>query len=164
MKVKEEATGLESYTEYEQSWPYTGQVKLSETRLAGKGNAGVLKRTQVTLGCYQVGGSTPTTGCPANTTGLRYFVFPLKTVESSWDLNGVAMPVIETTRTYAGTSEVGGAVRQFGDLTGLQVDILQGGVLKHRKVTANEYHPAKTTGSQWQIGRLKKATVTSTQY
>jgi hypothetical protein len=63
-----------------------------------------------------------------------------------------------------GYADQSGVVRQYGDLTRLQVDILQAGVLKNRKVTVNEYHPAKTTGTDWQIGRLKKATVTSTRY
>lgn len=164
MKVKEEGTGLEAYTEYAQIWPFTGQVTLSETRLTGKGNAGVLKRSVLTLGCYLTGGAAATTGCPDSTIGLRYFVFTQKETESSWDLNGAVMPVVETTRAYMGSPETSGAVRQFGDLTGVQVDVLQGGVLKQRKSTVNEYHPAKTGAGQWQLGRLKKASVTSSQY
>lgn len=74
------------------------------------------------------------------------------------------MPVVQTYPGYAGTADTGGAVRQFGDLTNLRVDVLQGGVLKQRKVTTNEYHPAKTGAGQWQLGRLKKASVTSSQY
>lgn len=162
--VKEDATGLESYTEYSQTWPYVGQAVVSETRLAGKGNGGRLKRSVFALGCYQTMGAAATSGCPANTAGLVYHVFPVKVTESSWDLNGTAMPVVETTRAYAGTADTAGAVRQFGDLTGVQVDVLQGEVLKQRKVTTNEYHPAKTGAGQWQLGRLKKASVTSSQY
>ena len=92
-----------------------------------------------------------------------YHVFPQKVTESSWDYNGTAMPSVETTRTLTGTPVNGGGSKQFGDITGLSVEIRQAGVLKHKKETVNEYHPAKTTGTDWQIGRLKKATVTSTQ-
>lgn len=164
MTVKEEATGVETLTEYPQVHPYVGQATKSETRLANAGNAGVLKRTEVAYGCYQTMGAAASSGCPLATPGLVYHVFPIKTVESSWDLNGAVMPVIESSRQLGGTADTAGTVRQFGDITQVQVDILQGGVLKHRKVTVNQYHPAKTTGADWQIGRLKKATVSSTQY
>ena len=161
MKVKEEATGVETFSEYAQVFPYVGQATTSETRLANAGNAGVLKRTEVAYGCYQTMGAAASSGCPLATPGLVYHVFPIKTTESSWDLNGAVMPVIESSRQLGGTADTAGTVRQFGDITQVQVDILQGGVLKHRKLTVNEYHPAKTTGADWQLGRLKKATVTS---
>ncbi|EJL79564.1 virulence plasmid B protein, partial [Polaromonas sp. CF318] len=45
MKSKNLSNNIESYTEFNQSWPFTGSVLKSETRLAGSGNAGVLKRT-----------------------------------------------------------------------------------------------------------------------
>jgi len=54
---------------------------------------------------------------------------------------------LSTSSTYAVYAEQAGAVRQFGDPTQVQVDIGRGGVLKQRKATANEYHPAKTEGS-----------------
>lgn len=164
MKVKEEATGVETFSEYAQVFPYVGQATKSETRLANAGNAGVLKRTEVAYGCYQTRGPAASSGCPLATPGLVYHVFPIKTVESSWDLNGATMPVIESSRQLGGTADTAGTVRQFGDITQVQVDTLQGGALKHRKLTVNEYHPAKTTGADWQLGRLKKATVTSTRY
>lgn len=82
VKVKEEATGLEVHTEFSQAWPYVGQTLLSETTLAGKGNAGVLKRSTFTLGCYQTMSATATTTCPASTPGLVYHVFPSVAVES----------------------------------------------------------------------------------
>ncbi|EJL76642.1 virulence plasmid B protein, partial [Polaromonas sp. CF318] len=45
MKSKNLSNNIESYTEFNQNWPFTGSVAKSETRLAGSGNAGVLKRT-----------------------------------------------------------------------------------------------------------------------
>ncbi len=163
-RVVEEATGLETYTEYSQSGPYVGQTLLSETRRAGSGNGGLLRRTVTSYGCYQTQGSTATAGCPANATGLVYFVFPQTVTESSWDLNGAVMPVLVTTNSFQGTAELGGTVRQFGDATSIQSDILQGGVLRQRKLTVNEFHPARTGGTDWQLGRLRRATVTSSQY
>ncbi len=171
MKAREEGTGVETYTEYSQSWPTIGQVIKSETRLSGSGNGGLLKQSSATYGCYQsaaaVGTAVPggaTTACGSWAPGKVYAPFMLSSVEDSWDLNGAVMPRISTTNTYAGYAEQGGAVRQFGDPTRITVDIEQGGVLKRRKATVNEYHPAKISAAQWQLGRLKKATVTNTQY
>ena len=171
MKSKEVSTGLETYTEYSQSWPTIGQVVKSETRLAGAGNAGLLKQSTASYGCYQsaaaVGTAAPgaaTTGCGAWSAGKVYFPFLSQSVEDSWDLNGVAMPRLSTSSTYAGYAEQGGAVRQFGDPTQVQVEIHEGGVLKQRKATSNEYQPAKTGGADWQLGRLRKASVISSQY
>jgi hypothetical protein len=171
MKSKELSTGLETYTEYSQSWPTIGQVVKNETRLAGAGNVGLLKQSTASYGCYQsaaaVGTAAPTgatTACGTWSAGKVYFPFLSQSVEDSWDLSGVLMPRLNTSSTYAGYAEQGGAVRQFGDPTQVQVDIEQGGVLKQRKATTNEYLPAKTGGVDWQLGRLKKASVISSQY
>lgn len=164
MRVLEEPTGLETYAEYAQNWPFLGQTVLSESRRAGSGNGGLLRRTVSTYGCYQTVGAAATAGCPVSSTGLVYFVFPMTVTESSWDLDGTVMPVLTTTNSYQGTPELGGGVRQFGDATSIQSDLLQGGVLRQRKLTVNEFHPARTGGTDWQLGRLRRATVTSSQY
>lgn len=65
--------------------------------------------------------------------------FISQSVEDSWDLNGAVMPSVKTTKDFAGTSTTSGAVAQLGDPTQVQVDILQGGVLRQRKATVNEY-------------------------
>lgn len=162
--VKEDATGIVAYNEFSQNWPYIGQTILSETRKTGAGNAGVLKRTRPTFGCYVTNGAAPTTGCASPVAGQPMFPFKSSITEESWDLNGTPMPTIKTTTTHAGTADESGVVRQFGDATQVQAEIYQGATLKHRKLTSNEFHPAKTSGADWRLGRLKKASVTSTQY
>lgn len=162
--VKEDATGIVAYNEFSQNWPHIGQTILSETRKTGAGNAGVLKRTSPTFACYVTNGAAPTTGCASPLAGQPLFPFKSSITEESWDLNGTPMPTIKTTTNHAGTADESGAPRQFGDATQVQAEIYQGATLKHRKLTSNEFHPAKTSGTDWRLGRLKKASVTSTQY
>ncbi len=171
MKSKEEATGIETSTEFSQIWPTIGQVVLSETRLAGAGQAGLLKQSRHQHGCYQsaaVAGSSPpaspTAPCGPWLPGKVYFPHLLTSDEDSWDLDGTAMPRLGTSHTYAGYADQSGGVRQFGDPTHIRVDIHHGGALQHRKDTTNEYFPASTGGGQWRLGRLKRASVSSTSY
>ena len=96
--------------------------------------------------------------------GKVYFPHLTASIEDSWDLDGSAMPRLSTSQTFGGYADQSGGVRQHGDPTRIRVDIHQGGALQHRKDTTNEYHPAKTTAGQWQLGRLKKASVSSTQH
>lgn len=133
-KAKEAATGIESYTEYRQDWPFTGQVSLAESRLAGKGSGGVLKRI-VTNYQQQTGSHSSTK-----------FIFANSTTETSWDLNGVAYPTVTTTTAY----------NNWGDATQVKVTTSDGGSV----TTNNEYLAANTSGGKWILGRLIKATVT----
>jgi len=138
MKSKNLANNIESYTEFNQNWPFTGSVAKSETRLAGSGNAGVLKRT---TNSYAQG-----TGSATGTT----FVYPSQSVEESWDLGGAAYPTVTNAYQY-------GQSPQYGDPTQISV-VNSGGA---GKTTVNEYWPANTGSGNWILGRLKKATVTS---
>ncbi|WP_353393382.1 FG-GAP-like repeat-containing protein [Hydrogenophaga sp. 5NK40-0174] len=161
----DDATGIQSARTYSQEWPYVGRVLVEETRKAGAGNAGVLKRATTTLACVQTTGAEQNQPCPASPEpGVTGFIYPSEVVIESWDLNGAAMPVVKASSVLAGTPDQAGGVRQFGDTTSAVVEIYQGGVLKSRKSTSNEYFPSQSTGGQWKLGRLKKATVTSTQY
>lgn len=171
MKTLEEATGIETFTDFSQSWPTIGQVVKSETRLAGAVSAGLLKQSTHTYGCHQTAAAagsgapaSPMATCGPWAPGKVYFPFLLSSIEDSWDLDGTAMPRLSTSYAYAGYAEQVGGVRQFGDPTQVQVDIHQNGALKHRKTTVNEYHPARTAAGLWQLGRLKRASVTSSQY
>ena len=139
MKSKNLSNNIESYTEFNQNWPFTGSVAKSETRLTGSGNAGVLKRTTNT---YAQG-----TGSATGTT----FVYPSQSVEESWDLGGSQYPTVTNSYQY-------GQSPQYGDPTQISVSNSAGA----GKTTVNEYWPANTTSGSWILGRLKKATVTST--
>ncbi len=144
-KRKELLTNIESYSEYRQDFPYTGSPIKSETRLAGSGNAGVLKRTTATPGCK----IPQTAAACAVAAGNRYFPYVTSTVEESWELNGTAYPSITTSYLYA-QSPV------YGDPT--QITVTNNSDASN-KTTVNEYLPADTTN--WILGRLTKATVTS---
>ncbi|SFU59186.1 Repeat domain-containing protein [Polaromonas sp. YR568] len=138
MKSKNLTNNIESYTEFNQNWPLTGSVARSETRLAGSGNAGVLKRTTNT---YAQG-----TGSATGTT----FAYPSQSVEESWDLGGSAYPTVTNAYQY-------GQSPQYGDPTQISVT----NSASAGKTTVNEYWPANTGSGSWVLGRLKKATVTS---
>ncbi|WP_288407226.1 SpvB/TcaC N-terminal domain-containing protein, partial [uncultured Herbaspirillum sp.] len=98
MQIKQLESGLTSYTEYSQDWPYTGLPVLSKKMLANGGNSGVLSQTVTSYGCNDPSASSATACTIAP--GKRYFVFTKQSVESSWDYSGTALPVITTSSEY----------------------------------------------------------------
>ena len=145
MKRKELATNIESYTEFRQDFPFVGIPVKSETRLAVSGSAGLLKRTTATPGC-----KIPQTAAACSVApGNRYFPYLTSNVEESWELNGTAYPSITTSYLYAQNPV-------YGDPTQISVTNNSDG---SSKTTLNEYWPVDNTN--WILGRLKKATVTS---
>nr|WP_255662746.1 FG-GAP-like repeat-containing protein [Acidovorax sp. D4N7] len=170
MKSVLESTGVQTCSEFFQTWPHTGQVRTTETRLIKHGPHRLIKRSDNTLGCYQsegmAGGVKPDsamTACGEWAAGKVHFPFVASTTENSWELDGAQMPTLFTSSSYGGYPDQNGAVRQFGDPTQITVDIREGAGVKHRKLTTNEYQPARTDGPAWMIGRLRRATVTSSQ-
>lgn len=171
MKKKEKLSAIESFSEFNQLWPLTGTVNRTETWLPGKGNAGVLKKSVFGYQCYQTHARTgltapasATTTCGSSSAGKVYFPFMSSSTEESWDLNGTAMPAVWSSHEYGGYADQAGVVRQFGDSTKVTTEIKESGVVKHKKEVTNEYFAAKADLQNWQLGRLKKATVKSTQY
>ena len=168
MKAREDATGIETYTEFRQDFPYIGVPLKSETRLVNGSTNMLLKRTSSQFDCRataQAGVgllSNASTGCSV-APGKVYFPYASVTDEESWDLNGVQMPRIRTSTSYSGVNDTSGTQRQLGDPTQIQVDLFEGSSLRQRKLTVNEYAPPNT--SNWtQLGRLRRASVTSTNY
>ena len=151
MQSKELSTGIETRTEYLQDWPYTGMPVKSETRLAGYGNAGLLKRSANTPACKIPQNSAACT----TTAGNRYFPYIASSVEESWELNGgQALPTLTTTTDYSSPGTT-----LWGDPIRITVSTNDGA----SKVVVNEYEPANITGGNWILGRLKRATVTSSK-
>ncbi len=146
MNANSLSTGIQRYTEYRQDFPYTGMPTKIETRLAGSGSGGVLKRITNTMGC-----NLPTTGAACTVAiGNVYFPFVATQLEESWDLNGTAYPSVTTSSSY-GTSP------HYGDPSQTAVSSSDG----FSKTTAFEYWTADITN--WIVGKVKKTTVTSSK-
>lgn len=165
MKTLEEATGIETYTEFSQQWPYIGQVLKSETRLVKDGKTIKLKESTNQFDCRATARAgvgllaDPNADC-AWQAGKVYFPFVTISDEKSWDLNGVEMPRIRSITAYEGVKDATGKTWQLGDPTKLVTEIYQGTNPKHRKTTVNDYYPVNT--STWDaLGKLRKAQVTS---
>jgi hypothetical protein len=173
MQSKEIATGIESRTEYSQQWPFVGTPIKSETRLAGAGNAGLLKRSTSNPACKIPGTGANCPATPANcndsapsssainqqcqqASANRYFLYTASSTEESWDLNSTAFPTLGTSYVYDITP---GDSQLWGDPTSITVTNSDGS----SKVTTNQYEPANVTGGNWILGRLKRASVVSTQ-
>ena len=163
------ATGIQRYNEYRQDYPYTGMLMLSETRLAGAGKNGVLKRTLqyaackiplngsacvVAERCDRADSDALIKAACTNAANSRYFVHTANSVEESWDLDGAPFPTISTSTQFAADALSG---QHYGDVGRITINT-QGGA---SKVTTNEYLPADT--NNWILGRLKRAQVTSSQ-
>ncbi|MDT7516991.1 FG-GAP-like repeat-containing protein [Rhodoferax mekongensis] len=163
IKQKNERTGIESYSEFRQDFPYVGMVSKSEQRLSAAGNAGVLKRTTSTLAC-----KAPDTGsacavqarCDLSTniaacvsaTNARYFRYVSNTLDESWDINGTAYPSTQYVTEY-GLDSVDGKL--YGDASRVQLSTSDGA----SSTSVNEYFPvSSSTGAQ---GLLKKSVVTN---
>jgi hypothetical protein len=137
-----DSQSLASRQEFNQSWPFTGTVKKSEffAPPSGPGDGAVLKRSSLTYA-----------QSPGTAVGV---VFPYLSqgFEEAWDLTGAVLPTTTTLYEYSQSP-------QYGDPTKITVTNSDGS----SKTTVNVYLPADTSGSNWILGRLQRATVTSTK-
>lgn len=164
LKSKETQTNLESYTEYRQDFPYVGMPYKTELRLSGFGNNGLMKRTRTEVQCLAPATgaacviqqrcdlSTNASACAA-AANARYFPYVASSTDQSWDLNGAPYPATKTASAYGLNTGDG---KFYGDVAQVSAGISDGS----SKVTVNEYWNADS--ANWILGRLKKATVTST--
>ena len=143
MQAKQVETGLTSYTEYQQTWPYTGLPSLIKKSLSGGGNNGVLSQVNNSYACNDAAIMTAT-ACAVGV-GKRYFVYASQSIESGWDYNGAVLPVITTKTEYD----------NWGNATKVDVSTSDG----YGKTTGNIY---SNDSSNWYLGRLLKSTVMST--
>jgi endonuclease/exonuclease/phosphatase family metal-dependent hydrolase len=142
MRATQADTGIATYTEYRQDWPYTGMPALLKKMLPGSGNGGVLSQVSNSFGCLN-----PTDGSNCVVLpGRRYFPYVSPSTASSWDLSGAALPTITTASQY--------------DVWGNAIQITVSTSDGFSKTTTNSYLPADT--SNWILGRLSRATVNST--
>ncbi len=142
MQAKQVETGLISYTEYQQTWPYTGLPSLVKKSLTGGGNSGVLSQVNNSYNCNDAANTTATP-CVVGI-GKRYFVYADQSVESGWDYNGASLPVITTKTEYD----------NWGNATKVNVNTSDG----YGKTTVNNY---SNDSSNWYLGRLLKSSVSS---
>jgi hypothetical protein len=133
-------TGLTSRTEYRQDYPYIGLPSLMKKTLAGGGNSGLLSQVTNTYGCTDF---VSPSGCTV-VAGRRYFPYVSQSTETSWDLNGAALPTIISSSQYDA----------WGNPTQIVVSTGDG----YTKTTTNTYVNDTTN---WFLGRLQRASVTS---
>ncbi|MNM82846.1 hypothetical protein D3C81_948890 [compost metagenome] len=141
LEATQAETGIVTRTEFKQDWPYTGLVSKTQKSMAGAGNNGVLSQVDNTYGCTDFVSST---GCTTGV-GKRYYVYASQSTESGWDVNGAALPTIITASQYD----------IWGNATQVSVSSSDG----YSKVTTNSF--SNDVGN-WYLGRLNKASVTST--
>jgi hypothetical protein len=133
-------TQIRTQTYYSQSWPYVGMPTSTRKYLAGYGNADLLSQTVYSHECLH-----PSNGVACTVAyGKTYFPYISKSVESSWDLNGAALPVVTTETDYD----------RWGNATQVKVSTPDG----YSKTTTNSY---TNDESKWFLGRLQRSTVTS---
>ena len=141
MKETSADTNIAVLTNYRQDWPYLGMPSQIQTTLPGSGSGGTLKLVSNSFGCINpVNG-----GACALSAGSRYFPYVSQTVESTWDLNGAALPVVTIQNGFD----------NYGNATQVSVGTSD----SYCKVTRNVYIAADTTN--WILGRVARSTLTS---
>lgn len=134
-------------TEYAQVFPHAGMPLLATNTLAGAGGDSLLGQSDMRYGCLDPAGGE---ACSAGAS-KRYFPYASSSTEQSWDLNGAALPVTTTSSTY----------NNWGDVLQVSVTTTNAdGTQPYGKTTSNTYQAPDTV--RWILGRLQRATVTTT--
>ena len=138
--VNDPQTGITTTTSYSQNYPYQG---LPQTVVKQTATGAWLNYAQSTWQTTSLGG------------GAYHRSDLVQTVEQSWDLNGAALPRTQTNTTYDG----------YGNATQIKVATDDGytsagpvSPFGNVKITTNTYTNDTTN---WLLGRLTRATVTS---
>jgi hypothetical protein len=173
MAVRDEATGIETRTDFEQTYPFIGWPKkietyrssiTGETVVSGCYNTTVLCAKTFTVTASQPSISRSTMALDKESLGIageyssnpRWFPFVRSVTEERWELDGTALPTKTSTSYYEEPSLVAGS-KQWGNLTKRNVALSDG----HSTLAVNTYEPAAET--TWTLGRLSRATVTSSR-
>lgn len=146
---------LTTFTQYLQTHPYVGVASSTDTRLGtvNDTSAALLGRATYvycdrTAAAGAEGSATVSAPCPTTAKVQRPYL--RQSVESANDLTGTALPTTTTTNTF----------NDSGDPTVIAVTSSGGGTFT--KTTTNVYQANDTSGDNWILGRLTKATVAST--
>ena len=132
-------TSITTRTDYRQDWPYNG-LPIRITKFF-QGSSVFLSATTNIYSCLNPANG----GTCSIAAGNRYFPYASKRIESSWDSNGVALPVVTTTNTFD----------MYGNPTAIIASIDDG----TSKTTNNSYTNDTTN---WLLGRLTRSSVAST--
>ena len=139
--VNDPQTGITTTTSYSQNYPYQG---LPQSVVKQAANGQILNSAQNTWQTTSLGG------------GSYHRSDVVQTNEQSWDLNGTAMPRTQTSTSYDA----------YGNATQIKVATDDGynstgpvSAYGNVKTTTNTYSNDTTN---WLLGRLTRATVTST--
>jgi hypothetical protein len=135
MSAVDAQTQVKTSLVFRQDWPYVGMPSLIQE---AQGSGAALRQTANTHSCM----SSATVGV--------CFPFVSASVESGWELNGAARPVVTTTTQYD----------SFGNPTSVSVSTADGhGTTTITTITNNTY---SNDTANWQVGRLLRSTVQST--
>ncbi|MDH0867075.1 FG-GAP-like repeat-containing protein [Mitsuaria sp. GD03876] len=152
------------WTDFLLAEPYAGVAKRTQTRRGGWGspNAALLSQTE-NFYCDRTSGANPdsaTIDAPCATAAKVTRPYLRRSIESGWDLNGTALPVVTTVSDY----------NDFGDATQV-VATTSGSVAglpgqTATRTSTNTYCAPdsagcanKISGDNWILGRLSRATV-----
>ncbi|MBI2312111.1 MAG: hypothetical protein HYU77_06395 [Betaproteobacteria bacterium] len=137
--TNDDQTGLKTTTTYRQDFPYVGlPSQLQKTTASGA----VLSQTDYTYACKDFDADPDVCTVAA---GKRYFPYLAQGVEASWDLNGAVFPTVTTANQFD----------SYGNATQITVSTSDG----YSKSTTNTF---TNDTVNWFLGRLTRATVTST--
>ncbi len=140
MQSTQVETGISSYTEFRQDWPFTGLSSIAKKTL-NNGESRLLAQVTNTYDCMDF---ASTTGCNI-AVGRRYFPYLSQSTGANWDLNGAALP--------GSTSTV--RVDAFGNALQTTVTTSDG----FSKTTTRTFNNDITN---WRIGQTLRETITST--
>lgn len=169
MQTLDASTGVANITEFRQDYPYIGMASGSETRLVGASSFSTLKRTTNTLACkipLNAAACVIPTGCHlasnatacASASASRYVPVVVGTEQTSWDLDGSALPITTTTTTTYGLDPLDG--RFYGDVSQVMTVTSDGSDQGSPSQTMDyQYWPADS--ANWILGRVKQSTLTS---
>jgi hypothetical protein len=150
---------LTVFTQNLQTGAFAGMAAWTETRLGAlnNANASVISRT-TNIYCDTTSATAPasaTAAAPCASSSKLQRPYLYQSIEEGSDLNGAVLPKVTTTNTF---NSNGDPTRIEVKTTGTAVGNLQQNFVK---TTVNEYDADNTVNDAWLLGRLTKATVTS---